>query len=72
MISRYFVIMLAFGAAVVQASRAAYVEAVGLACLGAGLALLQLARTRPSLRSVAWLAFCGTAVAMGVVALRMR
>lgn len=70
MISRYFVIALAFGAAVYRASQGAWVEAIGLVGLGAGLVVLKLSAAKPALRPFAFLAFLVTAVAMGVVLVR--
>jgi Na+/phosphate symporter len=69
-ISRYFVIALAFGAAVYRASQGAWVEATGLIGLGAGLVVLKLATTRPALRPLAYLAFLVTAAAITAVLLR--
>ncbi len=63
MISRYIVIALAFGVAVLQATRGAWVEATGLLGLGAGLVVLRVAST-PAKRRLAWLAFSVTAVAI--------
>lgn len=70
MISRTFVIVLAFGAAAYRASQAAWVEAAGLVSLGAGLILLGMGARRPGLKRLAWLAFLLTAVSIGVVLLR--
>lgn len=67
MISRYLVIALAFGACVVQVSRGAWMEAVGLFGLGAGLTLLKLAESRPILKPGAWAGFAVTAVAIVIV-----
>lgn len=67
MFTRYFVIVLAFGVAVLQATRAHWIEAAGLAGLGTGLLLLRLARARPALRWLAWMCFAVTAAAMVVV-----
>lgn len=69
-ISRTFVIVLAFGAAAYRASQAAWVEAAGLVSLGAGLILLGMGARRPGLKRLAWLAFLLTAVSIGVVLLR--
>jgi hypothetical protein len=71
-ISRFLVIVLAFGAAAYQASRGALVESLGLACLGAGLLVLRWSERRPGLRQIAWLAFALTAVAVVLAALRLR
>jgi len=67
MISRYLVIALAYGAAIVQITRGAWLEAVGLLGLGAGLTFLKLAETRPALKPGAWVGFAVTAVAIVVV-----
>jgi hypothetical protein len=69
-ISRFIVIALSFIVAAVQASRGAWIEAGGLICLGSGLVCLRLAPTRPALKTVAWVAFAGTAAAMVLVFLR--
>ena len=53
MISRLLVIALAFGAAVVKAMQGAWVEAVGLAGLGAGLAALRFVENRSIARPIA-------------------
>jgi hypothetical protein len=66
-VSRYLVIVLAFGTAVLQATRGAWLEAAGLAGLGGGLVLLKLSATRPALRRAAWVAFALTALAMAIV-----
>ena len=71
-ISRTLVIVLALAAAAYRASQAAWVETVGLACLGAGLICLAGARRRPALKPLAWLAFLGTAISMTLVLLRGR
>jgi hypothetical protein len=70
MISRYLVIVLAFGVAAYRLSHGAWIEATGLGALGAGLILLRMAATRPQLRRTAWLAFLVTAVALGTVLVR--
>ena len=70
MISRYIVILLAAGAAVMRAAQGAWVEATGLASLAAGLAALRLASTRPSLKPFAYLAFLVTALAVVVMIIR--
>lgn len=70
MISRYLVIVLAFVAAGIRATQAAWVETVGLAALGTGLVILKLAAARPGLRPLAWLAFVVTALSIGTVLLR--
>jgi hypothetical protein len=71
MVSRYIVIALAFGVAVLQATRGAWVEAVGLLGLGIGLVVLRVT-SHPAKRRVAWLAFLVTGVAIIIVLLRMR
>jgi hypothetical protein len=69
-ISRTLVIVLALGAALYRAVQGAWVEAGGLAALGAGLILLALAPGRPALKPLAWVAFLLTAASMIVVLLR--
>jgi hypothetical protein len=68
-ISRLFVIVLAFIVAVVQASRGAWIESAGLVGLGSGLLILRYRGARG--RWLAWAAFAVTAAAMVVVAIRM-
>lgn len=72
MITRYFVIALSLGLAVVKARLHAWPDAIGLGALGIGLILLRLADTRqqPLLRRAAWLCFGITLMALGVVAQR--
>jgi hypothetical protein len=69
-ITRYLVIALALAAAVYRASQGAWVEAIGLAGLGAGLVVLKLAATRPALRPFAYGAFLVTAISIAVVLFR--
>jgi len=66
-ISRYIVIALAFGVALFQASRGNWIEATGLAGLGAGLVLLRFAPREPRYRRAAYACFVITAVAVGFV-----
>lgn len=70
MISRYLVILLAFVAAGIRASQAAWVEATGLAALGTGLVILKWAASRPALKPLAWAAFAVTALAISTVLIR--
>jgi len=65
-ISRYFVIALALGVGVMQAINHAWVEAIGLFGLGAGLILLRLAqlRAQPLFRKAAWLCLALPVAAM--------
>ena len=72
MILRLFVIVMAFGAAALQASRGAWVEAAGLVGLASGLLALRMWPGRPATRWLAGAGFSVTALAMVVVALRMR
>jgi hypothetical protein len=71
-ISRILVILLAFVVAAVQLSRGAWVEASGLAGLGAGLLILRARGNQPTWRRLAWAAFSVTGLAILVVLLRMR
>ena len=68
MISRYLVIALAFIAGAMRVSQGGWVEAAGLFGLGAGLAILKIAR--PALRPVAYIAFLVTAISIGIVLVR--
>ena len=70
MISRYLVITLAFIAAGFRASQGAWVEAAGLASLGAGLTALKIAERWPAVKPLAYLCFLGTALSMVVVLIR--
>ena len=70
MISRYFVILLAFSAAAYRFAQGAFVEGTGLAALGGGLVILKLSAGRPALKPLAYLAFVVTALSMGVVLIR--
>jgi hypothetical protein len=67
-ISRYLVIALAFIAGAMRIAQGAWIEAAGLFGLGAGLAMLKLAR--PALRPVAYVAFLITALSIVIVLLR--
>jgi len=68
-ISRYFVIALALGAAVMRARDHAWAETVGLLAMAIGLTCLRLAESRqqPNLKKVAWALFAITLVSMGIV-----
>ena len=72
MISRYLVIALAAGAAVVRVSQGAWIEAAGLLGLAGGLLLLRWAATRPAVKPWAWVAFGVTGVSMIAVLVRTR
>ena len=50
----------------------AWLETAGLGALAAGLIVLQLARARPALKPLAWVAFAVTAGTMVAVWMRMR
>jgi len=71
-ISRYFVIGLAFAVAMYRASQGAWVEASGLVGLGAGLVVLRLAARRPAIKPLAYVCFLVTALAIGVVLVRQH
>ena len=71
MISRYLVIVLAFVASGFRIVQGAWVEAIGLAGLGFGLALLKLAPQHPTLRPLAFLAFAVTGLSIVTVLIRM-
>jgi hypothetical protein len=71
-ISRTLVIVLAFGAALYRAVQGAWVEAAGMASLGAGLVVFGASARRPGLRPLAWMAFLLTAASILVVLLRGR
>lgn len=68
--SRYLVIALAFIAAGVKGTQGGWVEAVGLSGLGVGLAALKLGAGRPEARSLAYVAFAVTALAVAALAVR--
>jgi hypothetical protein len=67
LISRTLIILMAFGAAAYRAAGGAWVEAGGLAALGAGLLVL---RVLPGQRWLAVLAFALTALSIVVVLMR--
>jgi hypothetical protein len=67
-ISRYLVIALAFIAGAMRVSQGAWIEAAGLFGLGAGLAILRLAR--PAWRPAAYVFFLLTALSIVLVLLR--
>jgi hypothetical protein len=69
-ISRLFVIGLAFVAAALRASQRAWIEAAGLSSLGAGLLVLRFAAGRPALKPIAYAAFAVTAVTLGIALMR--
>lgn len=71
MISRYLVILLAFIAAGVRIAQGAWVEAIGLASLGLGLSFLKVAGSRALLRRLALVCFAITALAVGVLLIRL-
>ena len=64
MISRYLVIALAFGAAMFQFQRAAWLEGLGLFFLGFGLVALKIAASRLVWKRVAWVSFGATALSL--------
>ena len=70
MISRYLVIVLALVAGAMRVSQGAWVEAAGLFSLGAGLAVLKLAGSRPASRPVAYVLFAVTALSIAIVLIR--
>ena len=72
MISRYFVIGLAFAVAIYRMAQGAWVEAAGLVALGAGLVVLRLADRRPAMKPLAYACFLLTALAIGVVLIRLH
>ena len=69
-VSRYFLIVAAYGVAIYQASRGHWFEVAGLAGLGTGLVMLILAPKRPVLRWLAWVCFAVTVAAVIHVAQR--
>ena len=70
MISRYLVIALAFIAGAMRVYQGAWVEAAGLFGLGAGLAILKLAGSRPALKPAAYFFLLVTALSIAVVLIR--
>ena len=72
MISRYFVIGLAFAVALYRASQGAWIESGGLLGLGSGLVVLRLADRRPGIKPLAYVCFLVTALAIGVVLVRQH
>lgn len=69
MLSRYFVIVLALGLAVMRARDRAWVETTGLAMLALGLTLFRLAEARhqPMLKRLGYVCIAITVLAMAIV-----
>lgn len=63
-------IALAFIAGAMRAAQGAWVEAAGLFGLGAGLAILKLAGSRPALKPAAYVFLLVTALSIAVVIIR--
>ena len=72
MISRYILIVLAFGVAIYRAVEGAYLASAGLVALGAGLVVLKLSEGKPRLRPLAYICFAATAVAIAIMLLQRR
>jgi len=65
--SRYLVIVIAFGVAVFQAWRGAWMASAGLFGLSGGLIVLKIAEARPRIRPLAYVGFALTAAAVVAV-----
>ena len=63
--------MLAFIAAGIRVMQGAWVEAIGLVCLGLGLSLLKLSSGNPRLRTFAYASFAITAFSVFVALMRL-
>ena len=72
MFTRWLVIILSFAAALYRVSHGAFVEAAGLAALGAGLLLLKANRPERRTSIPAWLCFAITIASMAIVLVRDR
>lgn len=72
MVSRFLLIVLAFGVGLYRASQGAWLAAAGLFALGGGLVVLKLAEKRPALRPLAYVLFGGTAVSIVVILIQQR
>jgi hypothetical protein len=70
LVSRYLVIALAFAAALMQFQRAAWLEGLGLFCLGFGLVALKMAASRAVWKRVAWISFIATALSILIALVR--
>jgi hypothetical protein len=68
-LTRYFVILLAFVLAIIRLQDRAWVDGTGLLSLAIGLSCLRLAdlKQMPILKKVAWVCFGVTIAAMGIV-----
>jgi hypothetical protein len=69
-VSRYLVIAMALIAAGFKSTQGAWVEAVGLSGLAAGLTALKLSGGRPAVKSVGYVALAVTALAVAALAMR--
>lgn len=72
MVSRFILIVLAFGVGLYRASEGAWLAAVGLFALGGGLLVLKAAEKRPRIRPLAYVCFLATAVAIAVILIQQR
>jgi hypothetical protein len=63
--------VLAFVAAGFRILQGAWIEALGLGCLGLGLSFLKLAPQNPSLRPLAYGSFAVTALSITIVLIRL-
>ena len=69
MISRYLLILLAFGVGIDRAAQGAWLAAAGLFALGVGLLVLKAAEKRPEIKPIAYLCFFATAASIGSTAI---
>ena len=72
MISRYLLIVLAFGVAVYRVTQGAWLAAAGLFALGGGLVVLRAAETRPKIKPLAYVLFGLTALSIAIILLQQR
>ena len=72
MVSRYLLIVLAFGVGLYRAVQGAWLASGGLFALGAGLVILKLAEGTPRLRPLAYVCFSATAVSIVVILIQRR
>jgi hypothetical protein len=71
-ITRYLLIVLAFGLGLFRAAQGAWLAAAGLFAMAAGLVVLKLAERRPALRPIAYVCFLATAVTIAVILVQGR
>jgi hypothetical protein len=71
-VSRYILIVLAFGLGIYRAMQGAWLASAGLLTLGTGLIVLKLAEKRPAIRPFAYVCFLATAATIAVILVQGR